>query len=183
MVDRIWSEAQRQLRGALPGREYEFWIQPLRAVRWEGEELTLEVASDFARDWIAREHLSLVERAVALASGRPAQVRLAVNRQLTPMLPERRGPQRAPAAQPVPTEVAPARFSFETFVVGESNAVACRAAQAVVADPGQRFNPLFVHGSFGLGKTHLLSAIADAVGRSPRGGGVACVTAEQFVND
>ena len=70
MVDTIWLEAQRQLRGALAGREYEFWVAPIRAVRWEADELTLEVPSQFARDWIAREYLALIERAVGLASGR-----------------------------------------------------------------------------------------------------------------
>jgi len=189
MVDTIWSEAQRQLRGALPGRDYEFWIQPLRATRWDEGELTLEVASQFARDWITREHLPLIERAVGLASGRDATVRLVVNRLLGSAVPERRTVQRlAPTtsvavAEADPETTASARCTFESFVVGDSNMVAYRAARAVVETPGQRFNPLFLHGGFGLGKTHLLSAIAHALGSARRGGGVACVTAEQFVND
>lgn len=184
MVDTIWSEARRQLRGALAGKDYEFWIGPLRAVGWEGDELTLEVPSQFARDWVGQEYGDLLERAVGLAAGRVARVRLVVNRRLTSTLPPRRAPQRALAAA---TE-APAtngRYTFETFVVGDSNTVAYRAAQAIVEEPGERFNPLFVHGGFGLGKTHLLMAIAAAIAaRGPRrAGGVVSMTAEQFVNE
>lgn len=182
MVDTVWSEAQRQLRGALPVKDYEFWVAPLRAVRWEDDEFTVEVASQFARDWIAKEYAPLIERAVGLAAGRDARLRLVVNRQLAGALPERRSEQRLTVVPRRAPAESPARFTFDSFVVGESNAVAFQAAKAVVEAPGQRYNPLFVHGSFGLGKTHLLSAIAHAMGEDGRGN-VACVTAEQFLND
>src|SRR6185503_561736 len=175
MVDTIWSEAQRQLRGALAGKDFEFWIAPLRSVEWDDDQLTLEVPSPFARDWIEREYLALIERAVGLSSGRAARVRLIVNRQLAPALPERRAPQKVTASPAADERAESARYTFETFVVGATNAVAFRAAKAVAEAPGQRYNPLFLHGGFGLGKTHLLSAIGHAVGRTRRGGGVTCV--------
>jgi len=181
MVDTIWSEAQRQLRGALGGKDFEFWIAPMRVAKQETDDLTLEVASQFARDWITREYLPLIERAVGLVGGRDAKVRLVVNRQLGDAMPERESPQRisvTPGEEPRPE-----RFTFETFVVGASNEVAFRAAQRIVEAPGLVFNPLFIHGGFGLGKTHLLSAIGHAIRHSRRGGGVAHVTTEQFVND
>src|SRR5689334_9778850 len=121
MVDTIWSEAQRQLRGALAGNDYEFWIAPLRAVVWESDELTLEVASPFARDWIGREYLALLERAVGLASGRDAHVRLVVNRQLRDAVPVRQTVQRVGAKPVVVATPRSGRYTFETFVVGESN--------------------------------------------------------------
>ncbi len=96
-------------------------------------------------------------------------------------MPEREAPQRI-SATPA-EEVRPERFTFETFVVGASNEVAFRAAQRIVEAPGLVFNPLFIHGGFGLGKTHLLSAIGHGIRHSRRGGGVAHVTTEQFVND
>jgi chromosomal replication initiator protein len=182
MVDTIWTEAQRQLRGALAGKDYEFWIAPLRVSRRDTDELTLEAASQFAREWIEREYLPLIERAVGLVGGRPQRVKLVVNRQLEPTMPERQAPQRVLGVVDGAGELAP-RFTFDTFVVGASNAVAFRAARAIVEAPGQRYNPLFIHGGFGLGKTHLLSAIGHGIRTSRRGGGVAHVTAEHFVND
>jgi chromosomal replication initiator protein len=183
MVDTIWSEAQQQLRGALAGKDFEFWIAPLRAVEWQGNEFVLAVPSRFAHDWIAREYLALIERAVGLSSGRAARVRLIVDRQLAPALPDRRAPQKVTASSPEERADGAARFTFDSFVVGATNAVAFRAAKAVAEAPGQRYNPLFLHGGFGLGKTHLLSAIGHAIGRTRRGGGVTCVTAERFVNE
>src|SRR5258705_7193130 len=96
-------------------------------------------------------------------------------------MPERESPQRISA--PPADEARPERFTFDTFVVGASNEVAFRAAQRIVEAPGLVFNPLFIHGGFGLGKTHLLSAIGHGIRHSRRGGGVAPVTTEQFVND
>ena len=181
MVDTIWSEAQRQLRGALAGKDFEFWIAPMRVAKQETDDLTLEVASQFARDWITREYLPLIERAVGLVGGRDHKVRLIVNRQLGDAMPDRQSPQRS--ATTAVDEAPPERFTFETFVVGASNEVAFRAAKHIVEAPGLIFNPLFIHGGFGLGKTHLLSAIGHAIRHSRRGGGVAHVTTEQFVNE
>jgi chromosomal replication initiator protein len=152
----------------------------MRVAKQETDDLTLEVASQFARDWITREYLPLIERAVGLVGGRDAKVRLIVNRQLGDAMPEREAPQRSTVTPA--DEARPERFTFETFVVGASNEVAFRAAKHIVEAPGLIFNPLFIHGGFGLGKTHLLSAIGHAI-RQGRRGGVAHVTTEQFVND
>src|SRR4030095_11026078 len=94
MVDTIWSEAQRQLRGALAGKDFEFWIAPLRVAKQETDHPPLEVARQFARDWITREYLPLIERAVGLVGGRDAKVRLVVNRQLGDAMTHRQSPQR-----------------------------------------------------------------------------------------
>ena len=121
----------------------------------------------FARDWITREYLPLIERRSGSSAGE--KVRLVVNRQLGDTIPEREAPQRI-AATPA-EEARPERFTFDTFVVGASNEVAFRAAQRIVEAPGLVFNPLFIHGGFGLGKTHLLSAIGHGIRHSRRGAG------------
>src|SRR5439155_17620596 len=93
-----------------------------------------------------------------------------------------RSPAGAPAHTPPPAEPPPARYSFENFVVGASNRVAYEAAAAVVTDSTARFSPLFVYGGVGLGKTHLLAAVAHALSADRQRSAVAWLTAENFVN-
>jgi chromosomal replication initiator protein len=180
MPHTIWLAAQRRLRGELPDKDYETWIGPLRAGRWSGDTLTLETASTFARDWLKHHFMPALERAVTEASGRPAAVALIVNRDLSvPALRSALPPRRAER----PPNTPPPRYTFETFVVGTSNRFAHGAARAVAAQPGGRFNPLFLFGGCGLGKTHLLSAVANALAIDRPLGTVACLSAENFVNE
>ncbi len=180
MPDIIWVEARRRLRGELLDKDYDTWIAPLRAARWSADTLALEAPSGFARDWLRQHFLPALERAVSEASGAPATVLLLVNRELS--IPARAGAlpgHRAAYA----TNGAPSRYTFDNFVVGESNRVAYGAARAVVAQPGARFNPLFLCGGCGLGKTHLLSAVATGLAHARPLGTVVCLTAENFVNE
>jgi chromosomal replication initiator protein len=180
MLDSIWLEARRHLRAGLLEKDYETWIEPLRPAHWAPGELTLEAPSGFFRDWLRRHFLAALEQAVARASGGPATVTLVVNRSLD--VPTARVPN---GARPLPEAIAaPAgRYTFDTFVVGTSNQVAQGAARAVVAQPGARFNPLFLYGGVGLGKTHLLYAVAHALTQDGRHGAVATLSAENFVNE
>jgi chromosomal replication initiator protein len=178
MVDTIWLEARRRLRATLAEKDFEAWVEPLRATRWADAVLTLEVPSAFVRDWVRRHFVARLESTVTEVTGAEASVLLIVNRALdVPAL----ATTRAVVAKPLRASGAPARYSFDTFVVGASNQVAFGAAQAVVTQPGARFNPLFIYGGCGLGKTHLLSAVAHATGG--RRGTVAFVSAENFVNE
>lgn len=182
MRDAIWEEVQRRLRGSLLAKDYDTWIAPLRATGWEAQTLTLEVPSLFELDWIRANHWEALTAALHAAAGGPAQLRLSVNRQLEARPPERRTTRRieAKASQ----KSAPAsRCTFDTFVVGQTNRVAYEAARSVVGQPGLRFNPLFVYGGTGLGKTHLLTATASAIGEARSKSAVAYVTAEAFVNE
>jgi chromosomal replication initiator protein len=180
MPNTVWFEAQRRLRNDLPEKDFDAWIAPLRATHWAEGELTLETPSAFFRDWLRRNFLPALEQAVTSASGGTATVNLVVNRALDVPVPAGATPRRkdVPAVSVVPT-----RYSFDNFVVGASNQVAHGAARAVVARPGDRFNPLFLYGGVGLGKTHLLSAVAHALAVEQRAGTVACLSAENFVNE
>jgi len=145
--------------------------------------LTLEVASPFAREFVRRHLGNELERTLSAVTGTASTVDVLVNRAL-----EQRGEvgrrtkpgaqegrALAAAAQPLPP------CTFEGFVVGQSNAMAYRAARAVVTEPGIRFNPLFIHGGVGLGKTHLLAAVANALITGGRP--VRYLSGEAFVNE
>jgi len=180
MPQTIWHEARRRLRAELLDKDYETWIEPLRATHWSGSALTLEAPSIFARDWLKSHFMTALERAVSEASDTSASIAVVVNRDLdvparASALPPRRA-ERPPSAPP-------ARYTFENFVVGASNRLAYGAARAIVGEPGARFNPLFLYGGCGLGKTHLLSAVANALAYRAQLGTVACLSAENFVNE
>ncbi|TMA38048.1 MAG: chromosomal replication initiator protein DnaA [Deltaproteobacteria bacterium] len=185
MVDTIWREARRLLGAELSAKDFEAWVEPLRATGWSDGVLTVEVPSAFFRDWLRRHFLGRLERAVGRACGGQGNVQLHVNRALDVPAPRVRAP-RPPVVVLRPRDdslAPPIRYTFETFVVGTSNQVAFAAARAVVGRPGERFNPLFIYGGCGLGKTHLLSAVANSMQAEGRSGGVAWLSAENFVNE
>ncbi|MFN8545640.1 MAG: chromosomal replication initiator protein DnaA [Candidatus Binatia bacterium] len=185
MVDAIWAEALQRLRGTLSEQHFETWVAPLRAVAWNGAEVQLEVPNGFFRDWVKRYHLRAIEDAVRQVAGATAAVRLEVNRALdrptTTPRPTSARP-RAKRVEPAPPPGDP-RYTFDTFVVGESNQVAHDAARAVAERPGTRFNPLFLYGGVGLGKTHLLKAVTCAAAAARGADKVLCLSAENFVNE
>ncbi len=182
MRDAIWEAMQGQLRASLLAKDYDTWIAPLRASVWEAGQLTIEVPSVFGLEWLRDHHWSALASALETTAGEHAKLRLVVNRALGAASPQRRTVLRAearPGTKAVPEE----RCTFATFIVGASNRVALEAAEAVVERPGDRFNPLFVFGGTGLGKTHLLSATAWAVTQLRSATAVAYLTAEAFVNE
>src|SRR5688572_13553755 len=114
MLDTIWREARRQIRSELPEKDYEAWIEPLRAASWESGALTLEAPSSFFRDWLRRHFLPALEGAVKSASGEDATVVLVVNRSIdVPArgpIAARRGPLPAAAA---PSPSPQSQYTFD----------------------------------------------------------------------
>lgn len=187
MAERIWGGVRERLQQTVSGQHFETWIAPLRASSWNGRCLTVQAPSAFFRDWVRRHHLQVIEAAALEVAGAGVTVEVEVNRALAASSPRpEREPMKArPSRGRVPTAVSAVdpRYTFETFVVGTSNEVAWRAARATVEQPGTRFNPLFVYGGVGLGKTHLLRAIAGGATAERGAESVLSISAEDFVNE
>jgi len=182
MLDAIWGEVRGQLRAGLLAKDFDTWIAPVRATAWQNDELTIEVPSTFSLDWIRTHYVETFGAALDAAAGRPARLKFVVNRALEAAPVVRRPALRA-GARPARLIRADPHCTFASFVVGRSNRVAFEAARAVVGQPGVRWNPLFIFGGTGLGKTHLLNATANAVAGERWPGSVAFLTAEAFVNE
>jgi chromosomal replication initiator protein len=187
-ADELWDRIQTHLRSRLKPDLFERWFAPLRAVRLDGDRLEVSAPDRFHRDWVDDHYSSFFDEFVPGLVGRKLQVAFAV---LEAPRATRQG-DGTPAMTPVPRradEDVPRdgrpnpRYTFDTFVVGESNRFAFAAAQAVAAKPGQNYNPLFLHGDSGLGKTHLLHAIAHAILGSKPGARVAIVSSERYTNE
>jgi chromosomal replication initiator protein len=178
----------------LSGDIYNLWFAPLRAVEGENQAIVLEVANDFCEVWLKDNYMDLLQDVIALTCGR----QLPVNFKVTNTAPAHSMsamPPR-PSEKSKPTEPAPERNStavpdlafnpkntFETFVVGNNNNFSYAAALAVAQAPGKSYNPLFLYGGVGLGKTHLLHAIGHRVVAHKKGARVAFLSSEKFTNE
>ena len=176
----LWTEVSERLRAALNDKTYQTWFSEAEGVDLSDESFVLVVPNDFTRDWIEGHFLGLIDAAVRDATGEERRVDLSV-RQVE-------GGSEAPqsdlgSAAPPRTEGLNAKYTFDSFVIGSSNRFAHAAALAVAEAPAQAYNPLFIYGGTGLGKTHLLQAIGQYVGEHSRDLSVCYVTSERFMND
>ena len=189
-ADKIWGSAQEHLRSMLSADTYNLWFAPLRASALDGNGLVLEVANDFCEVWLKDNYMGLLQDVLALASGRQLQIKFKVGASGAPPPASHVSSPRAKAAE-VPAERNShhvelnfnPKNTFETFVVGNNNNFAYAAALAVAQAPGKSYNPLFLYGGVGLGKTHLLHAIGQHVVGQKRGSRVAYVSSEKFTNE
>ena len=189
-AESLWSEVSGRLRGALNDTTYGTWFREASGLELSDDRFVLGVPNDFTRDWIEGHFLGLIGAAIRDVTGseRPIELRLVE----TGAAPAGDGSAPdPPAAVPV---VAPihhrpesggfnAKYTFDSFVIGSSNRFAHAAALAVAEAPAQAYNPLFIYGGTGLGKTHLLQAVAQYVSEHSSDLSVRYVTSETFMND
>ncbi|BDG09720.1 chromosomal replication initiator protein DnaA [Anaeromyxobacter paludicola] len=189
-----WARLDDHLRARLREDLYGRWFRSLRPVALDGERLAVAAPDKFHRDFVDDNYRHWFdEEVIPGVLGERLRIQFVVDD--APRLPSpAASAQPSIAPPPVVTPAAEAdafsrdarpnpRYTFETFVVGESNRFAVAAAQAVAAKPGKNWNPLFLHGSSGLGKTHLLHAIAHAIPLATPGARVAIVSSERYTND
>ncbi len=174
----LWSEVSSRLRGALNETTYRTWFDHVDGLELNDDEFVLAVPNDFTRDWIEGHFIGLIRAAVGDATGRERQVQLAVRE----IAGEPVVPVEAHRREPLGIGLN-AKYTFDSFVIGSSNRFAHAAALAVAEAPAQAYNPLFIYGGTGLGKTHLLQAIAQYVSEHQGELSVRYVTSETFMND
>jgi len=185
-MEALWSEALPLLREQVGDRNYSTWIEPIRCTG-ANEEIHLEVPSRFFQDWIHRHFLSVIQETLTQLGGKPRDIRLVVQASSRPVrtvppaeASKAAAPPRRPASPTIGSLVP--HYTFDTFIVGAANEVAFQAAKAVSAEPGRRFNPVFLHGGVGLGKTHLINAVAHEILRRRSRVRIGCLSAETFMN-
>jgi chromosomal replication initiator protein len=178
-ADTLWTEVSDRLKGALNDTTFGTWFGDVSARELTDRAFVLSVPNDFTRDWIEGHFLDLIGAAVRDATGDEKEVRLFVEREVEPS-----GPIKdAPAETTRRTFEMSQKYTFDSFVIGSSNRFAHAAALAVAEAPAQAYNPLFIYGGTGLGKTHLLQAIGQYVGAHSRALSVRYITSETFMND
>jgi len=180
----LWDDVSSRLKEALNDATFGTWFAEAGGEELSDDTFTLALPNDFTREWVEGHFLGLIKAAVKDATGQERRVRLAVRNDAAPLeqLPSSDG---APAQRPETATAAGMshKYTFDLFVIGSSNRFAHAAALAVAEAPAQAYNPLFIYGGTGLGKTHLLQAIGGYVGEHGNGLTARYVTSETFMND
>jgi chromosomal replication initiator protein len=184
-AEQLWDEVAGRLRGALNEATFGTWFAEAAGQDLTDEAFTLAIPNDFTREWIEGHFLGLIKAAVKDATGEERRVHLTVRSGGEPTALPDEAPARHEASNGA-TEPAAAmsqKYTFDLFVIGSSNRFAHAAALAVAEAPAQAYNPLFIYGGTGLGKTHLLQAIGQYIVEHGNGLTARYVTSETFMND
>jgi chromosomal replication initiator protein len=183
----LWQSALSALERRFSKPIYEMWIKPLRLVSLSGNELLLAVQNNFARDWVENRLKTQIVEILTETFGTAFDLQFVVVEQAGESPAADGPPAAAPAGARMQTEFRPgnlnSRYTFEEFVIGNSNRFAHAAAQAVAAAPARAYNPLFLYGGVGLGKTHLMHAIGHRALQDTPDANVVYVSSEKFTNE
>ena len=184
-----WKRLLDEARRELPDATVRTWLEPAVPIALDDDRLIVGAPDQFAVEWNEQKHSSVLARAAERVFGRPTAVvfRVQEDRQQRPQMDFFVAP-RSSVGTAVdrtagPTTPLNERYTFQMFVIGKSNELAAAAAHAVAEAPGKTYNPLFIYGATGLGKTHLMQAIAHAVLEKYPGTRVHYFGAEQFINE
>jgi chromosomal replication initiator protein len=189
----VWSRLLDRARRELPEQTFRTWLEPTEPLTLEGNTLFVGAPDQFAADWNESKHADLLAGFAPVALGHPIRVAFKVNeeRKARPQMdlfvspPPSVEPHSEAHSRQKQNNFAPLsdRYTFDHFVIGKSNELAAAAAHAVAQAPGKVYNPLFLYGDTGLGKTHLMQAVAHEIQIRKPETRIAFVGTEQFTND
>lgn len=177
-VKGLWEEAVRLIREEMPGVSFNTWIDPIKPVSLVRNVLLLEAPTEFNMGIINSRYLDLIRNAVKLATNRTLDIELTVKSGELPSF-------RNKEADELPTwsSILNPKYTFETYVKGSGNQLAHAASLAVSEAPALAYNPLFIYGGVGLGKTHLMHAVGHYVLKQNPNAKVLYTSAEKFTNE
>jgi chromosomal replication initiator protein len=193
-MSKLWQDALAQLEASLNPQHFATWVKPLHLVKIERDLVILEVPNRFVLDWVRDNYAKQIQQVLAdlSAVSYRLQINVAGNEKDTPAAGSRR--REVKEARPVQAEVIPQsdtatdinlnrKYTFDEFVAGSSNQFAFAAAMAVANNPATTYNPLFIYGGVGLGKTHLINAIGNTLLKKSPTMRVCYYTSEKFTNE
>jgi chromosomal replication initiator protein len=194
LSESLWNRCLRVLEGELPEQQFNTWVRPLQAVERDGE-LQLLAPNRYVIEWLGQNLLPRIKELIlAFADGLAPEVALDVGTRAGVVIQASAvsiGPDAAASAATRARKLAPTvlgsrinlDFTFDSFVEGKSNQLAKAAAIQVAGNPGKAYNPLFIYGGVGLGKTHLMHAVANKLKEHNSEARLAYVHSERFVGD
>ena len=187
----IWDEACKQLKGILSNDIYDRWIAVVQCLEISETDMRLAVATDFYKDWLEEHYFPMIRKAVMVVSGKEMNISLEVDSSCFNSAKEVPQPEPpAPISLPSlglgkskPTHNLNPNYTFDSYVVGTNNQFAHAAALAAANSPSRTYNPLFIYGGVGLGKTHLMQAIGNYIAEKKPRSKICYITCETFLNE
>jgi chromosomal replication initiator protein len=191
-MENIWLEAQSNIAKVLTPQTFDTWIRPITFLSFKNNSLLLEVPNKFVKEWVEEKYTSMIQEAISSLTGFKFQLEFKLNDKLQgekatdaaemAITRDDPPPKEKPKQGDLVSNLNP-KYTFETFVCGASNQFAHAASQAVAANPATNYNPLFIYGGVGLGKTHLLIAIGNHILARNKKARVCYYTSEKFMNE
>ncbi len=190
----FWTEAIKQLQDELSPQEISLWFNQMEYDHSDEGQIFVSVPSSFYRDQVRQRYLSLIESRLHELSGGNLVVEFLVRTARHHTAPESRvngnhaksTPNAEPPAEELPREPHPQlndTYNFDSFVIGTNNSFAANAAMAIARNPGMAYNPCLIYGGVGLGKTHLVQSIGNAIHQNFRDRRVSYINVETFINE
>lgn len=192
MYKPFWDQTLIMIKQTITPEEFNMWFVPVSYASTENNKIILNVPSEFFRDQITDKYLKLIEKTFENLSGKQITFSFAISRKnneekdyrkASEILDRTRMPDGSELTARKGHPALNEKFNFENFVVGPSNDYAYNAAVAISSSPGNQYNPFFIYGGVGLGKTHLLHAIGNAVYNRFSNKKIIVITAENFTNE
>ncbi len=189
-MDQTWKEAYNIIKENVSEQNFETWIKPLRIMSIDEQDARLAVPNRFFRDWLMDNYQNVIADSLRAATGRTYHIDFVITHEkrqqesISPSIPaEKEGRQQKKTLRLQPLSSLNPNYTFERFVIGASNQFAHAASIAVAEQPAKSYNPLFIYGGVGLGKTHLLNAIGLHTLTTNPDMNVVYVSAESFMNE
>jgi chromosomal replication initiator protein len=187
-MEEIWSKVIDSLKERVGQQNFDIWIKPIRFISMDGEMVELEVPNRFFKEWINEHYSPHIKEAFSFLTQKPCHLQFQIRSEkmnekepISSLLPSYET-QALPSFQPISNP----KYTFDHFVVGASNQFANAACLAVANLPAKNYNPLFIYGGVGLGKTHLLHAIANHILQHrvlPDAKKICYISSEEFTNE
>jgi chromosomal replication initiator protein len=181
----VWQRALDALQERIKPHNFDMWLRPITCHSIDGSQITLRAPNRYIKEWFEDNYLPIVLQELRNHTQRDFQVSFEFDGAPSPT------PEAPPEVTPAPEQRPPdnfeyelnERYSFDTFVVGPSNQLAHAASRAVGELPASKYNPLFIYGGVGLGKTHLICAIGNEIKRRQPSTRVIYLSSERFMNE
>ncbi|MBI3008935.1 MAG: chromosomal replication initiator protein DnaA, partial [Candidatus Omnitrophica bacterium] len=178
----LWTNVLQLIEPQVTTQTFQTWFLPIKAASYTGDTVTIEVPNEFVKNWLVDHHYTtIIESSVKNITGQSVEVKILISKEKRPEH-KTETESKIKKAQDGLVTYLNSKYTFDSFVVGQSNRFAHAASLAVAESPAKAYNPLFIYGGVGLGKTHLMQAMGHFLLNKNRDTSIIYVSSETFTN-